>query len=109
MLLKRNKEMIHFSGRRHTKMGIASTVIGIAVMFGFLSIIIASAVARGKGSALLGSLGILLLGISIFGFVLSYKAFKKRDVFYLFPILGAVLNSFMAILLLIIYIFGFGI
>lgn len=108
MLFKRNKEMIHFSGRRHTKTGIFSTVIGIAVILGFAAISVISGLARGKGGFILGVIGLLLLCISIFGFVLSYKALKKKDIFYRFPVIGAVLNGFMMIFLLIIYILGFG-
>jgi hypothetical protein len=38
MRLKKNKEMIHFSGRRHTKTGILSMVIGIVAVAGFLAL-----------------------------------------------------------------------
>jgi hypothetical protein len=106
MLLKRSKEMIHFSGRRHTKTGILSAIIGIAVVLGFLAISISSGLAHGKGGLILGVIGLLLLALSVFGFVLSYKALKKKDIFYRFPILGAVINGLMMIFLLIIYILG---
>lgn len=100
--------MIHFSGRRHTKLGISSTLIGVVTVIGFLTISISSGVAGGRGSIVLGIIGILLFCLAIFGFVLSYKAFKKKDIFYRFPIIGAVLNGFMIILLLTLYILGFG-
>lgn len=105
-IFKRNKEIIHFSGRSHTKMGIISAVIGIAVVLGFLSISVISGLAKGKGSILLGFIGILLFGLSVFGFILSYKSFQKKDIFYRFPIIGAVLNGIMALLFLVIYIVG---
>lgn len=98
--------MIHFSGRRHSKTGIISAVIGILVVLGFLAVSIISGLARGEGGFILGILGLLLLLLSVGGFVLSYKAFKKKDIFYRFPIIGAVINGFMTILLLIIYILG---
>ncbi len=106
MLFKRKKEMIHFSGRRHTKTGICSAVIGIVVIVGFLTLSIISSLSHGQGGLSLGVLGILLLALSVFGFVLSYKAFKKKDIFYRFPIIGAALNGLMTILLLIMYIYG---
>lgn len=107
-LFKRNIEMIHFSARRHTKTGIFSTVVGVVVVLGFLTISVISGLARGKGGFALGVLGILLLTLSIFGFVLSYRSFKKKDIFYRFPVIGAVLNGLMTIFLLVIYILGFG-
>lgn len=108
-LFKRNKEMIHFSGRRHTTMGIISTVIGAAVVLGFLTLSMLSGLAGGKGNILLGFIGILLFGLSIFGFVLSYQSFKKKDIFFRFPVIGAILNGVMVILLLVLYIIGIAI
>ncbi len=107
MRFKKEKEMIHFSGRKHTKTGIASTVLGGIVIIGFLVLSIVSSTARGNAGMLLGVFGILLFGISIFGFYLAYKAFKKKDIFYRYPIIGAVLNGIMAILFLVLYIIGF--
>lgn len=108
MRSKRNKdkEMIHFSGRRHTKMGIASAVIGIVAVLGFIALSVASGLAGGKGGSVLGLLGILLFALSVTGFILSYKACKKKDIFYSFPIIGAVLNGLMTILFMIIYLLG---
>lgn len=106
MIFRRSKEMIHFSGRRHTKTGIASSVIGVVVILGFLAISILSGMEGGKGGFILGVIGILLFLLSVTGFVLSYKAFKKKDIFYRFPVIGAVLNGFMTVLFLIIYLMG---
>ncbi len=107
MLIKRDREMIRFSGRRHTKMGIISTLIGISVVLGFLTISIISGLAHGQGGFALGVIGTFLFYLAVFGLVLSYKAFKKKDIFYRFPVIGAVLNGIMTILLLVIYLLGF--
>jgi hypothetical protein len=108
MLFKRNREMIRFSGRRHTKLGIISTCIGAAVVLGFLSISLVSGLNRGNGGIILGIMGLALFSLAVYGFVLGYKSFKKKDIFYRYPILGVALNGFMTILLLILYILGFG-
>lgn len=108
MFIKRDRDMIRFSGRRHTRTGIISTITGTVVVLGFLTISFVSGLAGGKGGMLLGFLGILLFGLAVLGFILSYKAFKKKDIFYRFPIIGAVLNGVMTILLLLLYILGFG-
>lgn len=106
MFWKRNREMIHFSGRRHTKTGIFSTVIGAISILGFLIVSVISGASKGNGGLLLGVVGILLFALSVFGFVMSYRSFKKKDIFYRFPLIGGILNGFMVILLLIIYIVG---
>jgi len=105
---RRKKEMIHFSGRRHTKLGILSTIIGIVVVLGFIAISIISSSDIGEGSLLIGVIGLLLLAIAIFGFVISYKAFKEIDIFYTLPIIGSFLNGTMMVVLLILYILGIG-
>ncbi len=105
--LFKKKEMIQFSGRKHPRMGILSAVIGTAVTLGLLAVSIVSGVFQGKGGEMLGILGMLLLVLAIIGFALSYKAFKQRDIFYRFPLIGAALNGIMTIILIIIYILGF--
>jgi len=107
-ILRKNNDMIRFSGRRHTRLGIISAIIGIGVVIGFITISIISGISSGKGGILLGIIGIFLAAFAIYGFVLSYKAFKQKDIFYRFPVIGALLNGFMIVLLLIIYILGFG-
>lgn len=106
MFWKHNKEMIHFSGRRHTKTGIFSTVIGCTSILGFLTVSILSGAAGGNGGLLLGVVGLLLFALSVFGFVMSYRSFQKKDIFYRFPLVGGILNGLMVIILLIIYIVG---
>jgi len=105
--LKKNKDMIHFSGRSHTKLGIISAIIGIVSVLGFLTISIISGLNKGNGGIILGIIGIVLFGLSAFGFYLSYQSFKQRDIFYRFPIIGAVLNGIMTVVFLILYILGF--
>lgn len=104
--LFRRKEMIHFSGRRHTKLGVISAIIGITVTLGFIILSIVSGVMGGQGGELFGILGLLLFALAVFGFVLSYKALKQRDIFYRFPLIGVILNGFMTVLFVIIYILG---
>lgn len=108
MRVKRDKEMIHFSGRRHTKLGICSMIIGILSILGLITASILSGIYRGQGGMVYGFIGIGLFFLSVLGFALSYKAFQKKDIFYRFPIIGAVLNGGMTILLLVIYILGIG-
>jgi len=106
MWFRRKKEIIHFSGRRQTKMGILSAIMGIVVILGFLIICILSGLSDGKGGLLLGMIGLTLLILSVTGLVVSYKAFKKKDIFYGFPIAGAVINGFMLIVLFTLYLLG---
>ena len=106
--LFKKKEMISFSGRKHTKLGVISALIGISTVMGFIITCIISGLKKSEGGFIFGVIGLLLLALSAFGFVLSYKAMKQKDIFYRFPIIGALLNGIITIFLFIIYIVGFG-
>ena len=102
----KKKEMIHFSGRRHTTQGIISMVIGEAVLIGLLAVSIYSSTSRGNGGIIVGLIGLLLLTLSIIGFTLAYKACKKKDIFYRFPIIGLLINGGLIVTFFVIYILG---
>lgn len=87
-------------------MGITATIIGIAVIAGFLTISMISGLNKGDGSIILGLIGLLLFFVAVLGFVLAYKAFKKKNIYYRFPIIGVVLNGLMIIVLFVIYLMG---
>ncbi|HHT88222.1 MAG TPA: hypothetical protein GX002_04350 [Clostridiales bacterium] len=81
-------------------------MIGILVVLGFITVSIVSGINKGEGGLLLGIIGILLFVFAVFGFILSYKEMKKRDIYYRFPMIGIITNGIMLILLVIIYILG---
>lgn len=105
--LFRKKEMISFSGRSHTRTGILSAGIGFFVVAGFLTIAVVSGMKHGEGGFSLGIAGLLLFALALFGLRLSYKALKQKDIYFRFPVIGAILNGLMAVILMIIYILGF--
>ncbi|NLK74786.1 MAG: hypothetical protein GX288_05795 [Clostridiales bacterium] len=107
MLKRKNKnEPLHFVARKHTRLGIGSAVIGIIMIIIFIALSILSSRSKGNAGIFIGFAGLLMLAISVFGLRLSYKAFHERDIFYRFPIIGAVSNGLMIILLLILYVYG---
>ncbi len=87
-------------------MGILSAIIGIIVILGFVAVSIVSGIYGGEGGLLIGISGIFLFFLGIFGFILSYRELRKRDIFYRFPMIGIIANGLMLILLMIIYILG---
>ena len=99
------KRTKHFPGRI-IQGWILSALIGILVVLGFITVSIVSGINKGEGGLLLGIIGILLFVFAVFGFVLSYKEMKKRDIYYRFPMIGIITNGIMLILLVIIYILG---
>lgn len=103
---KKDRDTIRFSGRKHSKKGIFSSVIGMVAVLGFLTISMISGLNHGNGTMMLGVLGLMLLVFAVYGCYLSYQSFKERDIFYHFPITGMTLNGVLLILLFILYILG---
>lgn len=104
--LFKKRETIQFSGRRHTRSGVLSAAVGLVAIIGFITTCIISGIYGGEGGLLIGIAGILLFVLSLFGFILSYKALKQRDIFYRFPMIGMITNGIMLIVFMIIYILG---
>ena len=76
------------------------------MLLGFIAISLVSGVYDGKSGLLIGIAGILLFVLALFGFVLSYKELKQRDIYYRFPMMGIITNGIMLIVLMIVYILG---
>lgn len=81
-------------------------MIGLIVVLGFIALSIVSGIYGGEGGLVIGIVGILLFFLALFGFILSYKELKQRDVYYRFPMIGVFSNGVMLILLMILYIVG---
>jgi hypothetical protein len=76
------------------------------VVLGFIAISIVSGIRKGEGGMLIGIIGIILFVIALFGFILSYRELKQRDIYYRFPMIGIITNGIMLIIFMIIYIAG---
>lgn len=103
---KKKKDMIHFSGRKHSMLGIISVLLGFIVLFGLLGLSVYSSTSYGNGGLLLGIIGVGLFALSILGFRLAYKSCKQKDIFYRFPVIGLIINGILMVSLLVVYILG---
>lgn len=104
--MRKKKDSIKFVGRKHSKKGMIATVIGVAIIILLVVLSVLSGIAKGQGSLMLGVAAILGFFMAIAGFVLSVSALKEKDVFYVAPILGTILNGMMFIVFMVLYIIG---
>jgi hypothetical protein len=105
-MLFKKREKYKFSGRRHSRLGIISFIIGIAAVLGLSAVCTFASTTAGNAGLMVGFLGFLIFAFAIFGFVLGYKACKQRDIFYRFPIAGIIINGAITISLVLIYVLG---
>lgn len=102
----RRRGNIKFQGRKHSKRGMISLLLGILVIGTFLTISFISGTNKGNGGLILGLIGMFCFAVSIFGFILSIKSFHEKDIFYMAPIIGVGSNGIMMIVLFCLYIVG---
>lgn len=101
---KRRK--IQFTDKKHPFIGIVSMVISFLSLIGMIALFIGSGMVKGNAGIVYGYLGILNLSVSVVGFVLSLRCYRKEDIYMTTPAIGSVLNGIIVILYLILYFAG---
>ncbi len=105
-MIKRKRDVLKFSGRNHSIKGLISLILGIISCIALFVISYISSLSAGNGSLLLGVIGMALFGVSITGFILGIKACKGKEIYYTAPIIGLILNGFLSIIYLTLYMVG---
>ncbi|BCJ93449.1 hypothetical protein acsn021_10180 [Anaerocolumna cellulosilytica] len=105
-MLKHKKEIFKFSGRSHSVKGIVSVILGTASLLFFILLAVISSISHGNGGMAIGILGIILLVVSISGFILGIKACIEKEIYYTAPIIGMVMNGLLFLGLFLLYIVG---
>lgn len=100
------KAKFKFKGRVHSKNGILSLLLGLAVVVSFFSTAFISGLNKGQGEIILGAIGITSFVVSVYGFLAGYKSFQEKDIYLVAPILGIGINGIMVITLFCLYILG---
>lgn len=87
-------------------MGIFSLLIAVASLALMLVLFIFSGMEGGKGGIIYGYLGIVNFILSVIGFVLALRCFRKEDIYMTTPTVGSILNGIIIIIYLILYFMG---
>ncbi|MBR3771255.1 MAG: hypothetical protein IKL07_03210 [Clostridium sp.] len=100
----KKRDAYTFSDKVHPKEGIASVILGVMLLLGYLSLFLIT--SKKQGGLLVGVLGLLLFLLAWVGFVIAVKAMKKEDIRYQFPIIGIILNGIIVVISVILYFRG---
>ena len=100
------KRSYKFTDKKHTKQGIASSVLGIAALVLLTAGVLLAYRMAGEAGAAAGLMGFLSLIFSILGFVLGIRGFREDEVYYFFSKVGVGLNGILFILWMLIFIAG---
>lgn len=101
------RSTIKFRSRKQSLKGICAFVIAV---FSVVASVTMIAIVAGRGGAagiLTGVLALLVMAIVAAGFVLALKALYERDVLSFLPVMALLLNGFVVIFYLCMYVIGF--
>ncbi len=101
-----SRKRIQFTDKKHPMLGIISTMIAIAawILMGVLFYL--SSTEKGTSGIIIGFVGILVLIASAIGFLIAIRCYKKEDIYMTTPMTGAILNGFLVVLCLLLYVLG---
>ncbi len=104
--MKEKKTSLHFTGRRQSRGGIISTVMAGIAWILFAALCIYSSSTGGNAAAVAGILGILDAFFVLAGMIVAFRGFYERDVYYVLPAVGMVLNGILFVIYFSLYFMG---
>lgn len=105
--MRGEKNTIKFRSRKQSARGIIALVIAVCLIIATIVLIVVSAGAGGNTGILTGVMGLVFMLVAIAGFVLALKSLYERDVLSVLPVTALLLNGFVVIFYLCMYIIGF--
>jgi len=100
------KSSLHFAGRRHSKKGIIATVMAGVAWCVLIVLCVRAALMEEGVEPVAGMIGILDAFLALAGMFLGWKGLQEREVYYVLPILGLVLNGVLFVVYFSMYFMG---
>ena len=104
--MKEKRNRLRFSGRQHARGGVISTVIAGIAWAIFIALCVYSSSTGGNAAGVAGILGIADAVFVLTGMVIAFKGFHERDVYYILPAVGMVLNGILFVIYFSLYFMG---
>jgi len=104
--MKEKKSSLHFTGRRHARGGSISVAIAIIAWIIFITLCVYSSSSGGNAAYVAGILGMADAVFVLVGMFLAFKGFQERDVYYVLPTVGIVLNGILFVIYFVLYFMG---
>ena len=95
-----------FTNKRHTKLGLFSSCIGLFVLLLLGGLFYLSYRQKGNADAFMGVLGFAGLLTSAAGLYLGVKSLREEDRLYFFSYGGSILNGLLLIACIMLYVLG---
>lgn len=89
---RRRRRKYKFSDKKHSKAGIAATVMAVFAIALVVASIVLSVAEKGQGGAIVGALPFAALLLSTIGIVISSFSFRRTDTIFTFSWTGLISN-----------------
>lgn len=103
---RRKQEKFTFSDKVHPTKAIIGVVVACVVLVALGILFYVSSRSGGNAGVWIGSMGVALFFLALIGFILSVMGFEQQEIYYTFPIIGILLNGFLGVFILLLYIIG---
>jgi hypothetical protein len=101
-----HKHSYIYTNKQHPNSSIMSTVLGTLSLTAIVVSIYLTYLQKGEARIQYGAAMLLALVFSFIGVWLAFIALRKRDIYYIFPILGMVFNVLAIVLISLILFAG---
>lgn len=101
-----SRKKIRFTDKKHPIKGLISVALGGIVILVLSLLLFFSSASKGNSGMAVGVIGVLELIASFVGFILAVRCFKEEDVYMTTPTIGAIVNGFLVIVFLLLYVIG---
>lgn len=100
------KMMYSFAEKKHSVIGIISTIMGVISLAMLLAIVVVSYYMWGNAGIYAGAVGVCGIVFALAGFILGIASFSEKDIKYKYPKIGSILCGIMFAIWLAIYLIG---
>lgn len=100
------RKKIQFTDRSHPFMGIISVILGGLSLVALISLCVFSGEEGGKAGILVGVIGMISMVMSIIGFVLAIKCYRKDEIYMVTPTIGSITNGLLVIVYFLLLFMG---
>ncbi len=107
--MRKKKTSLRFTGKKHARGGVISTVIGGIAWCVFIALCVCSSTTKGNAEIVVGGIGIADALFALTGTVLGVRGFQEREVHYALATVGVVLNGILFTIYFILYFMGIAI
>lgn len=104
--MKEKRLSLHFTGRKHARGGIISLVMAVIAWIIFIALCVYSSSSGGNATTVAGILGMADALLVLAGMIVAFKGFQERDVYYVLPTVGMVVNGILFVIYFSLYFMG---